>query len=149
MLCNYDNTCHIDRGKRGCGKCMTGIMVLVGIIAGIVFAAITVLLFSVGLLTAVYFGMLTALITGIIILTVVLVSALFSESRSRLTLCIRKNIGGLFFGILGTILAGFLAISVNPITVTIFNLIIVGLVSFFFAFMLVSLLFIVMCVLED
>ncbi len=148
MLCNYNDICSERRENKQCGKCMTGIMVLVGIIAGIVFAAVTVLLFNFGLLTSVYFGALAALIISVIILTVVLVSALFSENKPKLSSCLKCNLGGLFFGLLGTIFSGILAVAANPLTVSVFSLIIVGLVSFFFAFLLVSVLFLVMCLVD-
>ena len=63
MLCNYDSACgernEMNNRKR-CNNCMTGIMVLVGIIAGIIFASITVLLFIFGQLLLVYVGALAA-----------------------------------------------------------------------------------------
>ena len=62
---------------------MTGIMVLVGIISGLVFAAVTVLLFIFGQLALIGFGVVTALIIAGLLLLVVAGAALFSENRPK------------------------------------------------------------------
>ena len=127
---------------------MTGIMVLVGIISGLVFAAVTVLLFIFGQLALIGFGVVTALIIAGLLLLVVAGAALFSENRPKLRCCIKQNLGGLFFGFIGTLLSGILAISATPIIFPIFTLIIVGFVAFFVTFTLVSILFLVKCVVD-
>ncbi len=151
MLCNYDSACgernEMNNRKR-CNNCMTGIMVLVGIIAGIIFASITVLLFIFGQLLLVYVGALAAFIIGAVTLFIVLIAALQSENRPKLASCIRCHLGGLFFGILGTLFSGFLAISAILISLSILAVVFVGFTAFFFAFLLVSILFLVICAVD-
>lgn len=125
---------------------MQGIMVLVGIISGLVFAAAGVLLFINSLLTAPFTALLTALITGIVFLFVVLIGAFVSERGSALRECLRCNTGALFFGIFGTIAAGSIAVSVDLAAGSVIAAVMIGLTAFFFAFMLVSALFTVRCI---
>lgn len=151
MLCNYDSTCgerNDNISRKRCNNCMTGIMVLIGIIAGIIFASLTVLLFIFGQLALVYVGTLAAFIIGAVTLFIVLIAALQSENRPKLSSCIKCNLGGLFFGILGTLFSGFFAISAILIPLLIPAVIFVGFTAFFFAFLLVSILFLVICAVD-
>ena len=76
MLCGYNcqSAPACNEGGRCQGsfsRCMNGIMVLVGIISGLVFAAAAVLLFINSLVTAWFPAVLPALVTGVALLLVV------------------------------------------------------------------------------
>lgn len=128
-----------------CSECSRGMMILTGIISGLVFAAVVVLLFINSLLTAVFPAILASLIAGLVTLGVVLSAAVFPCEDTAGKKCIRCHLGGLFFGILGTIASAFLAISTDLAVGSVIAAVTVGLTAFFFAFMLVSLLFLVKC----
>lgn len=145
MICNYEN-CRCESGKNDCG-CMKGIMVLVSIIGGIVFAAAVVLLFINSFLTQTGFFVWTALISALVYLfTVIAVSAAKPEGKAGL--CVRCNTAGLFTGIFGTVFSGALAVSAVLTAGEIFSAIILALTAFFFAFMIISALFLVKCITE-
>ena len=140
MLCNYDN--NIDCGsRRTCNNVMPGLMALVGIIAGIVFTVVTLLLFNAGLLTLPYVGAAVMLGVGVAALITLLAAVITRGEHSRTVCAVRQNSGGLFFGIIGTILSGILAVSVFPFDLAAFTLIILGILSFCFAFMITAILF--------
>ena len=145
MLCSYDCCQSENTETRSCDRCMSGIMVLVSIIAGIVFAAIFVLLFVNSLLTAPFTGILVSLITAIVFMFIVLIASYASKNDARLKNCIRCNAAVVFIGILGTIAAGILAVSVELVVGSILSAVLIGLTAFFFAYMLISILFSVIC----
>lgn len=124
---------------------MSGIMILVSIIGGIVFAAAAVLLFINSLLTQVDFFVWTALITALVYLfTVIAISAARPEESAGV--CVRCNAAGLFTGIFGTIFSGALAVSAVLTAGEVFSTIILALTAFFFAFMIITALFLVKCI---
>ena len=89
MMCDYDyNGQYVSSSTTDiCSRCRNGMMILVGIISGLVFAALVVLLFINSLLTAMFPAVLTSLITGLAALGLVTAAALFfycfySGSRS-------------------------------------------------------------------
>ena len=152
MMCDYEyneqqyvqTTC--SQSNDLCSKCSRGMMILTGIISGLVFAAAVVLLFINSLLTAVFPAVLTSLIAGLAALGAVLSAAVFPCCEgSTGKKCIRCHLGGLFFGILGTIASALLAVSTDLAAGSVIAAVTVGLTAFFFAFMLVSLLFLVKC----
>ena len=111
MLCNYDK-CPNEKNNE-CPQCMSGIMVLIGIISGIVAAAAGVLLFVNEILTAPFTAALAALITSTVFLFTIIIASAVSKCGSKIKSCIKCNKGGLFFGIFGTILSSLIAISVT------------------------------------
>lgn len=147
MMCDYDyNGQYVSSSTTDiCSRCRNGMMILVGIISGLVFAALVVLLYINSLLTAMFPAVLTSLITGLAALGLVTAAALFSGDNSRTKGCIRCHLGGLFFGIIGTIISSFLAISTDLAAGSVIAAVTVGMTAFFFAYLLVSLLFIVLC----
>ncbi len=150
MLCGYNcqpenNNAGEQRCCDGFSRCMNGIMILVGIIAGLVFAAAVVLLFINSLVTAFFPAVLTALITGIVLLISVLVLSLADGGSTAAMRCLRCKLGGLLFGIVGTILTSFIAVSADLTVVSVTSGVLLGLVAFFFAYMIVSLLFTAFC----
>ena len=146
MICNYNTESAVTEKKCDeCSTCLSRIMVLVGIIGGIVFAAAGVLLFIASLITVPFTAVLTALITSIVYLLILLIVALTSERGTKVRCCIRKNIGGLIFGIFGTIFASILAVATDLTTVSVIAAVLIGLTFFFFAYMIISVLFLILC----
>lgn len=145
MICNYEG-CGCTRQKEN--SCMRGIMILVGIIGGLVFAALAVLLFISSLLPWAGFTAWTALITALVYLLTLLIIAFTSDERSKAARCIRSNLGGLIFGIFGTIFSGFLGIVSEFALISFFSAIILGFIAFFFAYMIISVLFLLLCTLD-
>ncbi len=135
MLYNYDD--QNNRPTCTCG-CTSPITVLVSVIAGIVFATVGLLLFSTARLTMAYIGV--AAMTGIAVL--VLLALLFNRAdRHEDRACDRRNKINVLLGTLGSIFAGILAISVFPFEVIVLTQVLYGLLAFFFAYMIVSVLF--------
>lgn len=144
MLCNDNESQKTTECTNSCDRCMSGMMILIGIISGIVFAAVGAALFINSLLSAPLTAALTALITGIVFLfTVVIASA--GTACSKLKKCICCHSGGLFFGIFGTIFSSLTAAAVTLTVGSVLSAVIVGLVFFFFAYMIVSMLFLSIC----
>ena len=76
MLCNYDKCPNEENNQ--CPECMSGMMVLIGIIGGIVAAAVGVLLFVNEILTAPFTAALAALIiSSVFLFTVIIASAAY------------------------------------------------------------------------
>ena len=150
LLCGYNcqsvPACAEESRCRGSfSRCINGIMVLVGIISGLVFAAAVVLLFVNSLITAWFPAVLTALITGVALLTAVVVLSVFRGTSDNGRSCIRCLFGGLMFGIIGTILSAFIAVSADLTAVSVTAAVVLGITAFFFAYMIVSLLFVALC----
>lgn len=150
VLCGYNCQSAPACGTEGrCpnsfSRCMNGIMVLVGIISGLVFAAAVVLLFVNSLITAWFPAVLTALVTGVALLVTVVVLSILRGVTEKGMGCLRCKFGGLMFGIIGTILSAFIAVSADLTAVTVTAAVVLGIVSFFFAYMVVSLLFVALC----
>lgn len=144
MMCSYDS-CGAARPERpeSCDRCMTGIMILVGIIGGILFSIGATILFLTSLLTFTIAAVLTALIFGLVFLFVVIIGSAASE---RFAKCVKCSFGGLLFGILGTIFSSFLGVvTVGFIGIGIFATIVVALTAFFFAYTVISGLFLARC----
>ncbi len=132
----------------GCNRCLRGLIVLVGIISGLIFSAAYTLLYVFGFLSMAYVGIAVALGTAVVYLFVILIGSIIAGLRSdtaRLSECIYCNIGSLFFGILGTIIAGILALSAGIAGVTVLGAVLVALTAFFFAYMLITIFFLVRC----
>ncbi len=113
MLCGYETTCmQSECSEKRCttcqASCRNGMMILVGIIAGLVFAAIVVLLFINGFLPNPFPVVLSILIAGLTALFGVPTAAFILEDGSAKKQCLRCHFGGLFFGIIGTVLAAAL-----------------------------------------
>lgn len=149
MLCNYDdcNCTGNEHKPERCDRCMTGITILVSIIAGIVFSALTVILFEIGFLPFAFIGMAVALTVALVFLFVLLIGGITSERNPKLSKCVCCNLGGLFFGIFGTILSGIIGVSAFIIQYYLFSVIIVAVTAFFFAYMLTSIFFLIKCLL--
>ncbi len=128
-----------------CDSCMSGVMILVSIISGILFAALGIVLFVNSILTAPFTVALTALITGFAFLFTVVIGSAVSECRSKFKKCIRCHFGGLFFGILGTIFSAVTAAAVTLTAESVLSAVLVGPVFFFFAYMVVSMVFFTRC----
>lgn len=148
MICNYDgcggSSHRPDREE--CTPCIRGIMILVGIIGGIIFAAIGVLLFITSLFIPANFAVWVALITALVYLFAILIIPAFGESTEKAADCIRCHLGGIIFGIFGTIFSGLLGTSTILIGISVVAAIIVGLVFFFFAYMIISIFFLIRCI---
>ncbi len=154
MLCGYNcqpvPACNTEgRCPGSFSRCMNGIMILVGIISGLVFTAAVVLLFINSLITAWFPAVLTALITGVAVLGAMVLLSLLSGVTEKGRSCLSCKSGGLLFGIIGTVLSAFIAVSADLTAVSVASGVILGIVSFFFAYMIVSLLFVVLCGTKD
>ena len=143
VICNYDNSA--SNNRQTCHTCERGLSVLVGIIGGIVFTAVAVLLFINGFLTSAGFAGWVALITALVFLAGLIVAAAVSEKGRE---CIGCYLGSLVFGIFGTIFSGYLSISADITAGTVFPAVIVGLPAFFFAYMIISRFFLLRCLSE-
>ena len=145
MLYSSGTSCYTENS--GCNKCMKGITVLVGIVSGIIFGAIYTSLYIFFQLPLAFAGVLTALIIATLFLFIVLISGVIGSKKQNTILseCICCNFGSLFFGILGTIIFGVLAISSVLFPLSVITIILVALTAFFFAYMLVTILFLVRC----
>lgn len=139
MVMNYES-CSCEQG---CGSWKNGIMVLVSILAGIVFAVAGVLLFNFGYLTDVTPAVQTALISGLVYLFVLLGISSTRSPVSHASCCTRNLLAPLLVGIFGTIFASILAISSTLTAGAVYSLLIVALVFFFFAYMVISSLFLI------
>lgn len=143
----YDNCMSCQPKSSNCNNCMRGLAILVGIVAGIIFSAAFTALYIFELLPLAYVGIAVALGVALIYLFVVLVSG-FSGAKckpSKLSDCICCNIGSLFFGIFGTITFGIFGVSSAVFSLSIASIIFVALTAFFFAYMLVTIFFLVKC----
>ena len=149
MICGYNGNCVTERSCERCpdgfSKCMNGMMILVGVLAGLVFAAAAVLLFLNGLLPSLFPAALTMLIAGLAVMLTVLAAALFLPDESKGKSCIRCHVGGLFFGILGTIVSSLFLVAADLAAGSIAAAVLLGLSVFFFADLLVAVLFVVLC----
>ncbi len=145
MLCSYESCQKDSRCPDSFTRCMRGMMILVGIIGGILFATIAILLFINNLLPNVTGAALAILITGLAVLITVAAAALMLPCGSRAKSCLKCNTGGLFVGIIGTVLAGLIAVSADLTAVSTLAIVMVGLSAFFIAYLVVSILFLVIC----
>lgn len=148
MICNYEGcTCSNNAvsscSDRDCPACMTGLSVLVSILGGIVFAIVTVLLFTNGLITDFTPAVWIAVISALVYLFALLFAGLVPCCRN--IRCIRCLYGTVIAGIFGTIFSGILAVATDLAAGSVFAIILVALVSFFFAYMIVSTLFLLKC----
>ena len=146
MICGCENQYMTSQGSgNGCSQCRSGMMILIGIISGLVFAAAVVLLFINSLITVVFPFVLAVLITGLAALLTILTASLALPCSSEGKKCIRCNLGGLFFGIIGTVISALLAISTDLAVGSVIAAVTLGLTAFFTAYLIVSILFVVMC----
>lgn len=144
MICSYDSCGSPTENRRPeCTPCMSGVMVLVGIIGGIVFALIATLLFVNSLITLVNFAVWVALIFGLVYLLSIITGSALSK---KLADCVRCHFGGLLFGVLGLIFSALLGITVEFAVTSILSIILVALTTFFFAYVIISALFLIKCV---
>lgn len=143
MICNYENCpCRPDR-EEGCNRCENGLAVLIGIIGGIVFTTITVLLFINGFLAGLGLSGWVALVSAVVYLFALIALAAVSEEGKE---CICCSLGSLIFGIFGTVFSGYLSVATTITVGAVFSTVIVGLTAFFFAYMIISTLFLIRCV---
>ncbi len=142
----YDScTCRNDNVQE-CNRCETGLSVLVGIISGIIFTAVVVLLFTNGLITDPGFAGWAALITVLVYLFVVIAVAAGSEKGRN---CLECYLGSIIFGIFGTIFSGYLSVSTVLEAGTVFPAVVVGLTAFFFAYMIAGTFFLIRCIVRE
>ena len=144
MICNYDG-CGCGMSEKKQSPCMNGIMILVSIIGGLLFTTAAVLLFVFSLITTVGFIAWVALITGLVLLLTLLIFSFTAEDNCKAAKCTRCYLGGLLFGIFGSIFTGLLGIATSFAAIAVFPAVILGLVSFFFAYMIISTLFLIKC----
>ena len=154
MLCGYETTgMSNDYPEKRCATCQTncrnGMMILVGIIAGLVFAAVMVLLFIYGFLPNLFPVILAVLVTGLTALFAVPTAAFALRDTSVKKQCLRCHFGGLFFGIIGTVLAAVLTLAADLTVGVIFATVMLGITAFFFAYLLVSILFVTLCAVDS
>ncbi len=154
MLCNYETSCTRngsgdERCPDGFSRCMNGWMIMVGIIAGLVLTAAVVLLFINGLLPSVFPAVLTVLITGVVAVLALTITALLLPDGSRGKKCLRCHLGGLFFGLIGLVVAALLTISTDLAADSVIAAVTLGLTAFFTAYVLVALLFVVRCAVQS
>ena len=156
MICGYENGCmqEVERDcKRRCrgglARCMNGLMILVGIIAGLVLAAAVVLLFINSLLVSVFPLVLAVLVTSLAVLLGTSAAALALPEDSAKKQCLRCHFGGLYFGIIGTVVASLLAIATDLAVGSVIAAVLLGLTAFFFAYLIVCLLFVTLCVTDS
>ena len=154
MLCGYETTCmQSECSEKRCttcqASCRNGMMILVGIIAGLVFAAIVVLLFSNGFRPNPFPVVLSILIAGLTALFGVPTAAFILEDGSAKKQCLRCHFGGLFFGIIGTVLAAALTTAAELTAGAIFATVMLGITAFFFAYLIVSILFVSLCAVDS
>ncbi len=147
MICNYEG-CGCGMSERRRGSCMNGIMILVSIIGGLLFTTAAVLLYINSLITTVGFIAWVALIVGLVLLLTLLIFSFAAEDNCKAAKCTRCYLGGLLFGIFGSIFTGAIGIATDFATVAVFPAVILGLIAFFFAYMIISLLFLLKCNLE-
>lgn len=146
MMYTYDSCACVQEREQSCSRCENGLSVLVGIIGGIIFTAVVVLLFINGFLTNIVFSGWVALISALVFLAGVVIIASASQ-KGRV--CIRCSLGSLIFGILGTIFSGYLSIAFELTAGEVFPAVIVGLTAFFFACMVISTLFLIRCLADS
>lgn len=127
-----------------CGGCAT-----TGTIVGIIFGAVIGVLFAFGfiplIVTAIWIAFGLAVAVLLYVMGVVLLNCCDS-SCNGLSCCLNKNIGCLLAGSIGTIISALaaLAITLDITVISIITLIAIG--AFFFAFMIVSLIYFIKCV---
>ncbi len=137
MVMNYES-CSCEQRRCNCPK---GIMVLAGILAGIVFTVIGVLLFNNGLITDITPVAWTALVSGLVYLFV-LIGIIASDGSDTQTRCrVRRLLPALLVGIFGTIFTSIIAVASTLTAGAVYAIIIAALLFFFFAYMIVSTLF--------
>jgi len=141
MICNYDNCCSENK-KRCCNECMSGLAVLVEIIGGLLFTAIVVLLFINGILTSAEAIATAALISGLVYLGVLTASSLLPDGES-LKGCVGCNLAGIITGIFGTVFSAVIGIAVTFTAGDTISAVILGIIAFFFAYMIISTFFLV------
>lgn len=144
MICNYDS-CNCNNCGNRQNSCMNGIMILVSIIGGLLFTTAAVLLFINSLITTVGFIAWIALIVGLVFLFALLIFSFAAENCGTSTKCTRCYLGGSLFGIFGSIFTGLIGIATSFAEVAVFPAVILGLVSFFLAYMIISTLFLLKC----
>ena len=147
MICNYETCCCENSKKNDCA-CMKGIMVLVGIIGGIIFAAISALLFVNSLISAPSLILWTALVSALVYLFTIIAASVYAQDKPKTIHCIKCNIAGIFIGIFGTIFSGVIEIATTLTVGEIFPVVILTLTAFFFAYMIISALFLVKCIVD-
>lgn len=124
----------------------TGISCCISIIAAIILAGVVALLFGLGLIT-VTLAIWVALAIAIFVLLALLV--LFSRTGSSdarvLSRCLRRLLSCLLVGTIGTIILGIIALFVGVVAITIINITIVLLLTFFFVLMIGSIIELIVC----
>lgn len=146
MICNYE-TCRCENGRKECA-CMKGIMVLVSIIGGILFATAVALLFVNSLISAPSLILWAALAAALVYLFTVIGASVYADGESKTGHCIRCNLAGIFFGILGTIFTSIIGVATTLAVGEVFPVIILTLTAFFFAYMIISAFFLVKCIID-
>lgn len=102
------------------------------------------------------FGQIPFITTGLwiefglaVLALIILISGLFSSARHNrngLPLCFQRSTTSLLTGVAGTIITAIIALSVDLDPSSILDIILVSVVSFFFAFTLFNLIFLIICI---
>ena len=143
MICNYDNCSCASSEIQDCSKCQNGITILVSILGGIVFAVIVTLLFINNFLAEPGLSAWVALIAALVYLLAAGAAAAVSEKAAK---CISCSLASVLIGIFGTVFAGYLSIAATITAGDVFSTVIVALAAFFFAYMIISTLFLIKCI---
>ena len=126
----------------GCSRCGAS-----GTILGIIFAVAVAFLFSLGFTPLIINGIWIAFGFGVLALVYVAVLAAVSSlsPSGRIRECLTRNLKCLLAGIFGTILAAIVLLSITlEITATVV-IVFVGLLTFFFVFLIASLISFLNC----
>ena len=143
MICNYESCCS-ENSRRRCNECKSGTAVLIEIIGGIVFCAAVVLLFVNGLITSAGALATAALISGLIYLGLLVGSSLVSCKE-----CLKCNLPGIITGIFGTVFSSIVGIAITFTEGDVLSAVIIGIIAFFFAYMIISTLFLIKGCIEE
>lgn len=152
MLCNCNYGCCQPTDSQPtveCTTCTKGMMILVGIISGILFAVAGVLLFINSLLTVPAAAAWTTLAAAAVYLTALLILPAASCSCGKIADCIRCHFGGIITGVFGALFSSVIGVALTLTVGDILSTVIIALIFFFFAYMIVSTLFLIKCLISD
>lgn len=149
MVTGYEScSCRTEERSRredACSRCGQGITALVSILGGIIFAIAGVLLFNASLLPEIGVIVWAVLITALVYLFVLIGISASDNAAERARCCVKKYLAVLLIGIFGAVFSSLVALAAGLTVGAVLSIILVALVFFFFAYMVISALFLIRC----
>lgn len=145
MVTGYESCpCRTDT----CTRCGRGIMALVSILGGIVFAIAGVLLFNASLLPEIAVVLWAVPVTALVYLFTLIGISASDNASEKAKCCVRQYLAILLIGIFGAVFSSLIALAAGLTVGAVLSIVLAALVFFFFAYMVISALFLIKCASE-